>query len=89
MVGPCFYTAETEVQFLHDAPNRKVCMKTLISNNGGYKMFAEIINPVRDIGQRQLKFTTQWEDSKNPEEFQNKFECMLTEEEFKRLKDIL
>lgn len=21
MVGPCFYTAETEVQFLHDAPD--------------------------------------------------------------------
>ena len=64
-------------------------MKTLISENGGYKMFVEVIEPIRDVGKVQLKFTTQWAGSSTPDEFNNKFEAMLTKEEIQRLKDFL
>jgi hypothetical protein len=64
-------------------------MKTLISDNGGYKLYAELVKPMRDTGQVQLKFSTQWEGSKNPEEFQSMFEAMLTAEELDRLKNLL
>lgn len=64
-------------------------MKTLLSKNGDYSLFVEIIKPIRDTGKVQLKFTSQWTDAKNPHEFQNKFDAMLTAEELQRLKDFL
>jgi len=64
-------------------------MKTLISENGGYTLFVEIVEPICDVGKVQLKFTTQWTGSSTPDEFKNKFEAMLTKEEIQRLKDFL
>jgi hypothetical protein len=64
-------------------------MKTLISNNGGYKLYAEIVKPVRDVGQVQLRFTSQWNTAKNPDEFQTRFETMLTVKELSVLKSML
>lgn len=64
-------------------------MKTLISENGAYKLYAEIVEPVRDMGKVQLKFTSQWTDAKNPNEFQTKFEAILSKEELGRLRDLL
>lgn len=64
-------------------------MKKLISNNGGYKLFVEVIQPVRDTGYKQLRFSTQYENSDDPTDFHTKFEFMVNEEEIQRLKEVL
>ena len=64
-------------------------MKTLISKNSAYSVLAEIIQPIAPTDVVQLKFYTQWEDAKNPNELHEKFSMMLAEEDRLRLKAIL
>jgi hypothetical protein len=65
-------------------------MKTLISNNGGYKLFVEVGDPIKHTdGDVQIRFLTQYEDAKNPDELHVKFAAVLTKEQRQTLKDIL
>lgn len=64
-------------------------MKTLISENGAYKVYAEISNYSRSEGNSNLKFFTVWEDAKDPTGEQVKFQMILSPEERQRLKEIL
>lgn len=77
------------VRACHDPPNKGICMKTLISNNGGYKLYVQITEVMTHNNEYELKFLTQYENSKNPDEFQTKFATILTLEELKKLKDFL
>ena len=65
-------------------------MKTLISNNGGYKLIVEVTDPIKHTdGDVQIRFLTQYEDAKNPDELHVKFGAVLTKEQRQTLKDIL
>jgi hypothetical protein len=64
-------------------------MKTLISNNNGYEVLVELNTPSYDIGKQSVIFYTRWNDAKNPNELQKKFEMFLSESELKTLKDLL
>lgn len=64
-------------------------MKTLVSDNGVYKLFVEILKPIQDTGKVQLKFSSQWLDAKNSDDFQTKFAADLSPEELQRLKNFL
>ena len=56
---------------------------------GGYKLFVELIKPISSIGKSHLKFSSQWDDAKDANEFQTKFTAELSPEELQRLKDFL
>jgi len=64
-------------------------MKKLVVENDGFRLFAELNDYLRSNGNLELKFSTQWLDAKNPEEFQTKFRLILTPEQRKILKDLL
>lgn len=64
-------------------------MKTLISNTDGYRVYAEIRSYDRSEGNIQLRFSTQWDNAKNPEAEQVKFEMILTPEQRACLKHFL
>ena len=64
-------------------------MKNLISENGGYKVYAEVnqfSNSHQDV---ELKFVTSYDSAKNPEEEQVKFKMILTPEQRRVLKELL
>jgi hypothetical protein len=61
-------------------------MKILISDNNGYQTFVETTIPAYDIGKVSVIFFTKWKESKNPNEYQKKFEMFLTPEELNRLR---
>ena len=61
-------------------------MKTLLSDNNGYQVFVETSLPSYDIGKQSVIFYTKYKDSKNPNEYQKKFELYLTNEELNRLR---
>lgn len=62
-------------------------MRTLISNNNGYKTYVEKNDYLRSNGNKQIRFLTVWEDAKDPTGEQVKFEMFLTPEQQKKLKD--
>ena len=64
-------------------------MKTLISENGAYKVYAEVSDYIRSEGNANLKFITVWEDAKDPTGEQVKFQMILNPEQRQRLKEIL
>jgi hypothetical protein len=65
-------------------------MKTLISNNGGYKLFAEIREiPLSKDHEFELRFTTAYEDAKDPTDEQVKFQLVLNEEALSNLTDLI
>lgn len=61
-------------------------MKILLSDNNGYQVFVETSLPSYDIGKQSVIFYTKYKDSKNPNEYQKKFELYLTNEELNRLR---
>ena len=65
-------------------------MKTLISNNGGYKLFLEIkpIPALKNL-QHELRFTTVYENSKDPEDEQVKLQLVLDEQALAKLKTVI
>lgn len=64
-------------------------MKTLISDNNGYKIFAQVTKLSQPDNLTQVRFSTQWDNAKNPEEFQVKCEMFLDNEALARLKAVL
>jgi len=64
-------------------------MKTLISNTNGYEVLVELDKNAYNIGKQSVIFYTRWNDAKNPDELQKKFEMFLTDSELKKLKDLL
>lgn len=65
-------------------------MKKLISNNGGYKLFAEIrAIPLSKDHEHELRFTTVYEDAKDPTDEQVKFQLVLDEEALSNLTDLI
>jgi len=64
-------------------------MKTLISANQAYSVFAEIITPVAPENLVQLKFSTKFADAKNPDEYHDKFSMMLSLQELRGLESML
>ena len=56
-------------------------MKKLIQDTGGFRLYAEL-KPIAALGNKQyeLKFTTKWLDSKNPDEEMVKAQFILSEE---------
>ena len=61
-------------------------MKTLISNNNGYKVYAEIrdANPVHSVDY-QLRFLSTLDSALNPDEEHNIAEFILSPEELQNL----
>ena len=64
-------------------------MKSLISDNGGYKVYAEVNEYLRSNGNVELKFSTVYDHAKDPEHAEAKFKMILTPEQRKALKDLL
>jgi hypothetical protein len=65
-------------------------MKTLISNNGGYKLFMEL-KPVPALKNQEyeLRFTTVFEHAKDPTDEQLKFQLVLDQAALANLKAAL
>jgi hypothetical protein len=59
--------------------------KTLISENGNYRVYAELVKPI-SVGNvsDHLRFYTQWNDNT-----EMRFELVLTPEQRKQLKEML
>lgn len=65
-------------------------MKKLISNNGGYKLFAELKEiPLSKDHEYELRFTTVYEDAKDPNDEQVKFQLILDEQSLSNLTDLI
>ncbi len=64
-------------------------MKALISDNGDYRVFAEVNEYLRSNGDVQLSFHTQWVRAKNPDEEHTKFRMILSPAEIDNLKKLL
>lgn len=63
-------------------------MPDLISENGAYKVYAELAELKSLRGQFALRFLTEYLDSQNVDK-QQKFIMFLNEDERKKLKDML
>lgn len=63
-------------------------MKKLISQNSGFKIYAEVDKVGTTDGKSYLKFLTEYDDAKIVDQ-QQKFIMFLSEEERKTLKDLL
>lgn len=64
-------------------------MKKLISNNGGWKTYAEIRECVTPPDLVQLRVLTQWEQGKNPDDLRVVCDIFLNPTERQALKDFL
>jgi hypothetical protein len=64
-------------------------MKTVISNNNGFKYLVEVKEIEYPKGNTHLKFTTEWDGARRDGSEQKKFEIFLTEQQRANLKDIL
>jgi hypothetical protein len=65
-------------------------MKKLISNSGGYQMYAEL-RPIElsKANELELRFTTVYEDAKDPTDEQVKFQLILDQATLDNLKEVL
>lgn len=64
-------------------------MKTLISDDNGYKTYLEIrpcINPAELV---EMRILTQWDNAKDPDAFQVKVSLILTPDARQKLKESL
>jgi hypothetical protein len=66
-------------------------MKKQIDNSAGMKTFVELrpLENPQNPGWKYLKLTTTWDDARNPNEEQTKFDICLTPEAFAALKDLI
>lgn len=65
-------------------------MKKLISNSGGYQLYAELKPiPAMKNTQHDLRFTTVYENAKDPSDEQLKFQLILDDDAVANLKDII
>ena len=65
-------------------------MKKLLQDTGGFQLYAEL-KPIAALNNEQyeLKFTTVWRDSKNPDEEMVKAQFILTEDGLNSLWDVV
>lgn len=64
-------------------------MKTVISNNDGFKYLVEVSNISTPDGYTHLKFSTEWDGARRNGSEQKKFEIFLTGQQLANLKDML
>lgn len=64
-------------------------MKKLISDNSGFKTFAEVRACAQPADLVQLRFLTEWEQAKAPTEQRVLCEMLLTTEQLQTLKEFL
>jgi hypothetical protein len=62
--------------------------KKLISDNGSYRVYAELTELDGELKTNSLKFKTVWMDAQDPTAEQTKFEMFLDQEQLKRLKEL-
>ncbi len=60
-------------------------MKHLLSNTTNYRVYVEITDIDYPVGSKNVAILTQYIDSKNPDELQQKFNMILTKEEVRNL----
>ena len=64
-------------------------MKKLIQNTGGYQLYAELRSIPALKGEYELKFTTVYDNAKDPDAEQVKAQFILTEDAVNNLWDVL
>ena len=64
-------------------------MKTIISNNDGFKYIVEIDKMSFPEGYTKLAFSTEWDHARRDGSEQKQFEIFLTEQQLANLKDLL
>jgi len=64
-------------------------MKTVISNNDGFKHIVELKEIEHPTGYSLLKFSTEWDYARRDGSEQKKFEIFLTAQERINLKNLL
>jgi hypothetical protein len=64
-------------------------MKQLISQNGGYKVYAEMKQIDYPEKTKVLQFSTEWDNSKSPETEHVKFTMFLTDDQLSTLKQMI
>jgi hypothetical protein len=64
-------------------------MKTVISENEGFRTIVEIINIARPAGHVQLKFSTEWDHARRDGTEQVQYSVTLSRAQLKNLKDLL
>lgn len=63
--------------------------KKLISDNGSYKVYAELCEMDNESNTNCLKFKTVYCDAKDPTYEETKFEMFLNKDQLQRLKELL
>lgn len=64
-------------------------MKTVISNNDGFKTILEIRDVARPAGHKQIRFLTEWDGARRDGSAQTQFELVLSAAQVANLKDLL
>ena len=64
-------------------------MKTIISNNDGFKYIVEIKEVEKPQGYTKLTFSTEWDHARRDGSEQKQFEVFLTAQQRANLKDLL
>jgi hypothetical protein len=64
-------------------------MKTVISNNEGFRTIVEVNQVARPAGHVQVKFSTEWEHARRDGTEQVQYSLILSEAQLKNLRDLL
>jgi hypothetical protein len=64
-------------------------MKTVISDNSGFRTIVEIKPVTRPAGHVQVKFSTEWEHARRDGTEQVQYTLILSEAQLKNLRDLL
>lgn len=64
-------------------------MKTVISNNDGFKHIVELRKVAKPEGHTQVRFLTEWDNARRDGSEQVQFEILLSPDQLKNLKDLL
>lgn len=64
-------------------------MKTVISENDGFKTMMEVVPCNKPVGHVVLRFSTVWEKARSSVHEQTQYELFLSEQQLKNLKDLL
>jgi hypothetical protein len=59
-------------------------MKTLISETGGYRVYAALSQISNPAGYYSLKITSQWDTAQSPEQEQTRYETLLSAQSLKQ-----
>jgi hypothetical protein len=64
-------------------------MKTIISENDGFKTLVEIKSVIHPAGYSELKFSTEWDGARRDGSEQIQYRLLLSPLQLKNLKDLL